>query len=159
MGTEALTGHKTAKGSLSHKLDKYRKYFATGAYRSFERVFDCQLRGFRTLIVTRGRSRCAAVCRVVREMGSCDFVLVSDDGALERSGAWADVWCVGGQLDRSRASILGSQMPQRDDPARRGWPPAANRQSRVLAIIFELRWIWTSFRLMRRILGLDPMMP
>jgi len=112
-GTEPLSSGSENRSDLWHKIVKYQAYLASRRYRRFETLWECSLKGFRLLIVTSTRSRCAAVCRLLREMRGTTLAMTTDCESLLRSGFGADVWVVGGQVDAARASVLGSKMPNR----------------------------------------------
>ena len=109
MDTETLVSSKRTGRDIRQKIANYQTYFKLQRYRRYEKLWRCELKGFRLLFLVRGARRMAALCRVVRERPPSDFIWVADDGSLLASGVWASIWARGGRADKTRESILGSQ--------------------------------------------------
>ncbi len=101
----------TRKGSdFRSKIVRYHEYFRSGLYKRYEQEWDCQLRGFRLLVVTSMQQRLAVLCRLVREMPPSDFVWLADRASLFSAGMAAAIWVQGGNQDSPPRSILGSTL-------------------------------------------------
>ena len=109
-GAESTSSPRGHRGSLWHKVTTYQAYYASNAYKRYEKIWDCHLRRFRVLILTATRTRAAAVSRLLRDVGDANFILVTDREQMRLRGSWADIWQPGGRLDEARVSILGSQL-------------------------------------------------
>jgi hypothetical protein len=109
MGTEARTSAAQYPGEIRRKLQCYQQLLSTGDYRRYETDFDAKFRGFRLLMVTPQPERLRALCRLVREVCTTDFVWLTDRSGLLRQGIHAPIWRVGGREDLPPQSILGSE--------------------------------------------------
>ena len=112
MGTETLVGGKRSTPDIRRKAANYQAYLRSKAYRRYEQIWDCSLRGFRLLFLAHSAARAGSLCRLVRGLPPpSDFIWVTDQDRLLSEGAWAGIWTRGGRLDRPRQSLLGSQAP------------------------------------------------
>ena len=111
-GSEPVTSPRGHRGSLWHKLVSYQAYYGCDVYKRYEKIWDCQLRRFRVLMLAGTRARAAAISRLLRDVGTADFVLVADRENMLTCGVWSAIWRAGGKLGQSEISILGSQLPR-----------------------------------------------
>ena len=109
-GTQPLISESRSTADVRQKLLNYNSCLQEGAYRRYEDVLQTQLRGFRLLLVTANATRFSGLCRLTRQMGSCDFVWLSWLQRLQEQGLWAPIWAPGGD-DGAPESILGTLMP------------------------------------------------
>lgn len=110
-GSEPIESPRGHRGSLWHKVTTYQAYYACDAYKRYEKIWDCQLKRFRVLLLAATRTRAAAISRLLRDVGDSDFILVADRERMLTTGVWAAIWRPGGRLDEPEVSILGSQLP------------------------------------------------
>ncbi|MHC4567080.1 MAG: replication-relaxation family protein [Planctomycetota bacterium] len=107
LGTETLASPKRALTDIRQKILNYGALFDTLVYKRYERLWNCQLNGFRLLFLTDTSSRMSTLCSLVREMQPSDFIWVTQKDRMFEDGISADIWARGGQLDTSPQSILG----------------------------------------------------
>ena len=93
---------------IRQKIINYQWYFESERYKRYEEVFKCNLLGFRLLFLTNTYSRLVALCKLVREMSPTNFVWLTECSRLFPEGVSAKIWAVGGDLDGTQGSILGS---------------------------------------------------
>jgi hypothetical protein len=112
MGTETLVSERRQGPDFRQKVINYQLLYRAHACRRFEPLVGAPLRGFRLLVLAERTTRMAALSRLVRDMGAPDFVLVTDQHALETRGVWAEIWAPGGRTDGAPVSLLGGRMPR-----------------------------------------------
>ena len=108
MGTESLGSSKDNSGAIRQKIVNYQAYFRSGAYRRYEDVWSCSLKGLRLLFFTVSSARLAALCRVVQDTPPSDFVWLTDTTRVLEHGVSASIWARGGKMDTEPESILGT---------------------------------------------------
>ena len=107
LGTETLASPKRELTDIRQKILNYRICFDTQVYKQYERLWKCQLNGFRLLFLTDTSSRMSTLCSLVREMQPSDFIWIAQKDRMFEDGISADIWARGGRLDTSPQSILG----------------------------------------------------
>lgn len=112
MGTETLVSRRPGGQDVHQKILNYQTLYRSQACRRYQQLVGAQLRGFRLLILANSESRSAAICRLIRDTGSPEFVLVAQHHRMESSGVWAEIWTAGGLTESPPISILGSRMPR-----------------------------------------------
>lgn len=110
-GTEPRNSTRGDRRGIRQKIIGYQTYFTLKQYKQYEDVLQCELRGFRLLILTEDPTRFSALCRLVRATPPSDFVWLADRERLLSEGFWAAIWVAGGKITDSAQSILGSKMP------------------------------------------------
>lgn len=109
LGTEPLD--RKGKGQDIHsKLLKYQAYFSSGKYKRYEELWDCELHGFRLLILTVSPNRLNRLCDLVQRTPPKDFVWLTDRDTLFRHGLTGDLWFRGGDRTKPRQSILNTAL-------------------------------------------------
>ena len=108
LGTETLASPKREVTDVRQKILNYGICFDTQVYKRYERLWSCQLNGFRLLFLTDTSSRMSTLCSLAREMQPSDFIWVTQKDRMFEDGISADIWARGGRLDTSPQSILGS---------------------------------------------------
>jgi len=109
LGTETLASPKRELTDIRQKILNYGTCFDTQVYKRYERLWHCQLNGFRLLFLTDTSSRMSKICSLAREMQPSDFIWVTQKDRMFEDGISADIWARGGRLDISPQSILGRQ--------------------------------------------------
>jgi len=107
LGTETLASPKRGLTDIRQKILNYGACFDTLFYKRYERLWNCQLNGFRLLFLTDTISRMSTLCSLVREMPPSDFIWVAQKDRMFEDGISADIWARGGRPDTSPQSILG----------------------------------------------------
>jgi hypothetical protein len=107
LGTEILASPKRILTDIRQKILNYGICFDTQVYKRYERLWNCQLNGFRLLFLTDTSSQMSKVCSLAREMPPSDFIWVTQKDRMFEDGISADIWTRGGRLDASPQSILG----------------------------------------------------
>jgi len=113
MGTEPLASTTRGASDVRQKILNYQAYMRSRRYRRYERLWQCQLRGFRLLFVTHTATRLSGLCQLVANMPPSDFIWSTDLNRVNREGVWSAVWFRGGRLHDHPETILGSQAPDR----------------------------------------------
>jgi len=108
LGTEILASPKRILTDLRQKILNYGICFDTQVYKRYERLWSCQLNGFRLLFLTDTPSQMSKICSLAREMQPSDFIWVTQKDRMFEDGISANIWARGGRLDTSPQSILGS---------------------------------------------------
>ncbi len=112
MGTEMLVSRQPQGQDVRQKIQNYQLLYRSRRCRRYEEVIGAVLSGFRLLVLAEGAARMAALCRLVRDMGAPDFVLLTDRHRMESLGVWAEIWTPGGLTENPSISVLGSRMPR-----------------------------------------------
>lgn len=107
LGTETLASPKRGLTDIRQKILNYGACFDTLFYKRYERLWNCQLNGFRLLFLTDTISRMSTLCSLVREMPPSDFIWVAEKDRMFEDGISAEIWARGGRPDASPQSILG----------------------------------------------------
>ncbi|MHC4061951.1 MAG: replication-relaxation family protein, partial [Planctomycetota bacterium] len=68
LGTETLASPRRELTDVRQKILNYGVCFDTQIYKRYERLWNCQLNGFRLLFLTDTSSRMSALCSLAREM-------------------------------------------------------------------------------------------
>jgi hypothetical protein len=108
LGTETLASPKRGLTDIRQKILNYGTCFDTQVYKRYERLWKCELNGFRLLFLTDTSSRMSTLCSLVREMQPSDFIWIAEKDRMFKDGISAEIWARGGRLDTSPQSILGS---------------------------------------------------
>ena len=107
-GTETIASPKRDMTDIRQKIVNYGAYFDRSGYKRYEKVFKCQLHGFRLLFLTNTQGRLVALCKLIQEMQSTDFVWLTEYSRMFPGGVSAEIWARGGDLQAHQQSILGS---------------------------------------------------
>ena len=107
-GTETIASPKRDMTDIRQKIINYQWYFQSIAYKRYEQVFECQLRGFRLLFLTSTRGRLGALCELTQQLRPSNFVCLTEIRRLFADGVSAQIWARGGDLHGPQRSILGS---------------------------------------------------
>lgn len=107
-GTETIASPKRDASDIRQKIINYQWYFQSQAYKRYEEVFECQLRGFRLLFLTSSRGRLVALCELTQQIRPSNFVWLTECSSLFSNGISAKIWTKGGNLQAQHQSILGS---------------------------------------------------
>lgn len=110
MATEDLGNPDRSPGDVRHKIRCYQAYFGTGGYKRYEDLWHTEFNGFRLLFLTSTHKHLVTLCKLTREMPPSDFVWLSDQRRMLADGLYETIWIRGGNGDRARESILGSQL-------------------------------------------------
>ena len=105
--TESLASPTRGSRAFRDKILHYQQLFRSGMYRRYEIPLQCNLRGFRLLVLTLSPRRLAGLCRLTRQTPPSDFIWLTDQASLFREGLAAAVWARGGRPDIPRRSIVG----------------------------------------------------
>ncbi len=108
LGTEILASPKRILTDIRQKILNYGICFDAQGYKRYERLWNCQLNGFRLLFLTDTSSQMSKICSLAREMQPSDFIWVTQKDRMFEDGISADIWARGGRLDIPPQSILGS---------------------------------------------------
>lgn len=112
MGTETLASPRRHQRDVRQKIVNYQAYFRCGGYRRYQKLWNCELNGFRLLILTTSAGRLAELCRLVQEMPPSDFVWLTDERRMFEQGLSAAIWARGGSDRAGLQSILGRGLTQ-----------------------------------------------
>jgi len=109
LGTEAIASAKRNKTDIRQKVLNYQAYFRLEKYKRYEDILHTRFNGFRVLFMANSQLRMHAICRLLQEMSSSDFILVSHHKAMFSKGLSDAIWIKGGNSS-SPHSILGEKM-------------------------------------------------
>ena len=115
MGTESVACARPASNDVRQKVLNYQGYFQCGRYKRYEEEWECELNGFRLLILVNMRARLVALCRLVKEMPPSDFIWLTDQEQMFKHGVGAKIWFRGGKDEIPPQSLLGAQMEFRSN--------------------------------------------
>ena len=107
-GTETIASPKRNMTDIRQKIVNYGAYFDSSRYKRYEEVFKCKLHGFRLLFLTNTPGRLVALCKLIQEMQSTDFVWLTEYSRMFPGGVSSEIWARGGDLRAPQQSILGS---------------------------------------------------
>ncbi|MBW2021162.1 MAG: replication-relaxation family protein [Deltaproteobacteria bacterium] len=107
LSTETLASPRRILTDIRQKILNYGICFDMQVYRRYERLWNCQLNGFRLLFLTDTSLQMSKICSLAREMQPSDFIWVTQKDRMFEDGISADIWARGGRLDVSPQSILG----------------------------------------------------
>ena len=107
MGTETLSSSDTKTTDIRKKILSYQQVFRAGSYKQFEENLPAPFRGFRTLFVANTEARSLQLCRLVRSVPTTNFIWLTDQNSLFKSGISAGIWTKGGDTKSGLHSILG----------------------------------------------------
>jgi len=110
MGTETLASPARHPRDVRQKIVNYTAYFRSGGYKRYEKLWECELNGFRLLFLTASAGRLAGLCRLVQEMSPSDFVWLADEQRMFEHGVSGEIWARGGRDQAGLQSILGREM-------------------------------------------------
>lgn len=105
-GTETIASLKRKPTDIRQKILNYNAYFDSLRYKRYEKLWDCQLEGFRLLFVTNTIERLACLCKLVREMPPSDYIWLTEQSRIFPDGISAAIWSCGGNIDAAPESIL-----------------------------------------------------
>jgi len=77
-GTETMASLKRERTDIRQKIVNYQWYFQSLAYKRYEEVFQCQLRGFRLLFLTSTLGRLRALCELTQQIRPSNFVWLTE---------------------------------------------------------------------------------
>lgn len=109
-GSETLASGRRGAKDIRQKVINYQRYFRHTGYKRYQDIWDCTLNGFRLLFLAQAPARLAALCRLVRDTPSSDFIWLTDQDRLFAKGVAADIWARGGKLNAAQESIVGPTM-------------------------------------------------
>ncbi|MFC1765876.1 replication-relaxation family protein [Planctomycetota bacterium] len=107
-GTETIASPKRDMTDIRQKIVNYGTHFDSSRYKRYEDVFKCKLNGFRLLFLVNTPGRLVALCKLIQEMQSTDFVWLTEYRRMFDGGVSAAIWAKGGDLQDPQQSILGS---------------------------------------------------
>ena len=107
-GTETIASPKRDMTDIRQKILNYGAYFDSLRYKRYEEVFKHRLNGFRLLFLTNTLGRLVALCKLIQEMQSTDFIWLTEYSRNFPGGVSAAIWAKGGNLEAHKQSILGS---------------------------------------------------
>ena len=110
---EPLASRTRPPKDFRHKILAYQSYFRLGRYRGYGRSWECDLKGFRVLVLASNPSRMGALCQLVRGLPPADFIWLTDQASLASNGLGDHIWVRGGRTQAPHESILGSKAPAR----------------------------------------------
>ena len=108
LGTETLASPQRELKDVRQKILNYGTCFDTLVYKRYEKLWDCQLNGFRLLFLTDTVARLSTLSSLVQEMPPSDFIWLTEQTRMFKDGISAEIWVRGGRLDMPPRSILGS---------------------------------------------------
>ena len=106
MGTEPLWSKRTSRRTIEKKLLAYHEHLASGAYRRYEAVWNCQLNGVCLLFLTPDAVRSNALSGIIQASPIADRVWVTEQDGLVSRGPEAEIWAPGSNGMGSRRSIF-----------------------------------------------------
>lgn len=107
LGTETLASPQRELTDIRQKILNYGMCFDLQTYKRYEKLWDCQLNGFRLLFITDSLVRLNALSSLVQEMPPSDFIWLTEHARMFKDGISGEIWARGGRLDISPQSILG----------------------------------------------------
>lgn len=107
-GTETIASPKRDMTDIRQKIINYQWYSHSLAYKRYEQVFKCQLRGFRLLFLTSTLGRLRALCELTKQLRPSNFMWLTEITRLFLDGVSAEIWIKGDDIDEPPHSILGS---------------------------------------------------
>ena len=113
MGTETISSPKRGAQDIRQKIINYQGLFRSCHYKVYENYFKCRLNGFRLLFVANSQSRLIALCRLAKSMPPSDFIWLTDQDSIIKSGISGKIWSRGGKYDVPSESILGCKLPHK----------------------------------------------
>ncbi len=108
LSTETLASPHREVTDVRQKILNYGTCFDMLAYKRYEKLWDCQLNGFRLLFLTDTMARLSTLSSLVQEMPPSDFIWLTEQTRMFKDGISAEIWVRGGRLDMPPRSILGS---------------------------------------------------
>lgn len=107
LGTETLASPQRDLTDIRQKILNYGACFDTLVYKRYEKLWNCQLNGFRLLFITDTLARLGTLSSLVQEMPPSDFIWLTEQSRMFKDGISAEIWARGGRLDMLPQSILG----------------------------------------------------
>ena len=107
MSTESRTSSNNRTNTISHKIRNYHKYFLTEGYKRYQKKWRCELNGFRLLLLTSTGQRKNSLSRFVQRGKRDDYIWVTDQETLFRSGVSGKIWARGGIVSDPPQAIVG----------------------------------------------------
>jgi hypothetical protein len=107
-GTETMASPGRDMTDIRQKIINYQWYFHSLAYKRYEQVFKCQLRGFHLLFLTSTPGRLRALYDLTQQLRPTNFVYLTEINRLFSEGASAKIWIRGDDIHGPQHSILGS---------------------------------------------------
>jgi len=108
MSTEPLTTKIPEKESIQQKINNYQLLFYTEKYKRYETILDSQFNGFRVLFLTNVQKRKLEITNFLKNY-SHDFIWVTDQDQLFKTGLGSKIWNRGGNPSDSH-SIIGPTL-------------------------------------------------
>ena len=107
LGTETLASPQRELTDIRQKILNYGACFDRLVYKRYEKLWDCQLNGFRLLFLTDTLARLSTLSSLVQEMPPSDFIWLTEQARMFKDGISAQIWARGGRLDIPPQSMLG----------------------------------------------------
>ena len=107
LGTETLASPQRDLTDIRQKILSYGACFDRLVYKRYEKLWNCQLNGFRLLFITDTLARLGTLSSLVQEMPPSDFIWLTEQSRMFKDGISAEIWARGGRLDMLPQSILG----------------------------------------------------
>ena len=101
---------KRSAGDIRQKIINYQIYFRTARYKRYQRLWNCELIGFRLLFLAPSPPRLTNLCRLARDMPPSDFVWLTDQTLMFEQGLSAKIWARGGKEEGAPQSLLGNEL-------------------------------------------------
>ncbi len=107
-GTETIASPRRVPSDIRQKIVNYNLCFDSDAYKKYEALWHCELKGFRLLFVTDDVARFSTLCSLVRAMSPADYIWLTVADRMFEDGISAETWARGGRMGASPQSILGT---------------------------------------------------
>ena len=105
-GTETIASLKRKPTDIRQKILNYGAYFDSQRYKRYEKLWNCELEGFRLLFVANTLERLACLCKLIREMPPSDYIWLTEQRRIFPDGISAKIWARGGNIGTAPESIL-----------------------------------------------------
>ena len=110
MGTESVASIGRGPRDLRQKILNYQQFFRENRYKAYEKIWDCDLEGFRLLFLTTTGARMASICNLIQSIPPSDFIWVTTMEQMLSHGLSWKIWVRGGRRNALEQSILGPEM-------------------------------------------------
>ena len=110
MGTESIASIGRGPRDLRQKILNYQQFFRENRYKPYEKIWDCDLEGFRLLFLTTTGARMASICNLIQSIPPADFIWVTTMEQMFSHGLSWKIWVRGGRRNAPEESILGPEM-------------------------------------------------
>lgn len=108
--TEAITSNNDSTVTIAKKIINYQLYFNNQQYRRYEKKWNCQLNGFRCLILTNTHARKTSITNYLNGIKDINFIWIADQDKMFKHGLGANIWITGGNNNKPLTSILGGSL-------------------------------------------------